>query len=117
MLKDEIHQDVLTFFDKIEGLRHRDKVSMLKLILEKYALLAQSECLLDQADLFKISGRAKQNMSVDKGQIHLGERRRKLNFEEMKLKCIVEAVVDTLNGKECFKRLPKFDIREDLYPE
>jgi len=117
MLKDEIDQDVLVFFDKIDGLGHRDKVEMLRLILKKYALLSQADCLLDKHDLLDISSKAKKNMSEDNGVVFLGERRSRLDYDEIRMKCIADAVISVLNHKECFKRLPKFDVREDLYPE
>jgi len=117
MLKDEIEQDVLTFFDKIEGLAYRDKLEMLRMVLSKYALLSKSDCMLEKADLFAISSHAKKNMAQDQSQVHLGERCHKLNFDEIRMMCITKAVVAVLNGKECFKRMPKFDIREDKYPE
>lgn len=117
MLEDEIEQDALVFFDKIEGLSYRDKVSMLKLILSKYALLSVSDCMLGRSDLLKISSMAKGNMAKDQATVHLGEKRTKLNFEEVRMMNITNAVISVLNGKDCFKRLPKFDKRTDEYQD
>jgi len=117
MLKNEIEQDALTFFDKIEGLAYRDKVEMLKLILQKYALLTKSDCMLGKSDLFHISSMAKKNMAQEQAVVHLGEKCHKLNFEEIRMFHITNAVISVLNTKECFKRLPKFDERRDEYPE
>ena len=117
MLKDEIEQDALSFFDKIEGLAHRDKIEILRLMLQKYALLSQADCMLDRGDLLSISSKAKSNMAQDQATVHLGEKCRKLNFEEVRMMNITNAVIAVLNGKECFKRMPKFDKRRDEYPE
>lgn len=113
-LKQQLEVDIERFFDNIENQNHSDKKRTLKDLFDKYLHLTTSEYVMDSFDLNDIVSHAKTLISNERVPIHLGFRRKKVDEDNLKHLCVVEATVMHLNSKGCLKRVATFDKREDI---
>jgi len=112
-VKDEIDTDIINFFKQIENQNTNDKQKTLKNLIDKYAHISQSDYMMDWYDLQSIVNCAKTLFSNKSFPMFLGDKRKRVNQNEQANLCVIEETVRHLNHKECFKKLPRFDFRED----
>lgn len=116
-LKQQIKNDIIKCLDNIDKQSQNDKIKTLTHLLDKYIHLSTSDYLMDNWDLSSIIGTAKQNYANDNVQIHLGKRKIKVQQQDVANLFVIEATISHLNKKDCLKKMPKFDKRENLLPE
>lgn len=116
-LKEQLNSDIIKFFDNIRNQTKNDQVETLKQLLDKYIHLNKSDYLMDSYDLNKILGSAKQNFSNNNMKIFLGERKVPVVQGDLPNLCVIEATIGHLNKIGCLKKIPKFDKRENQFPE
>lgn len=114
-LKKQLEVDVLRFFEQIDTQNSNDKVKTLRNLLDKYLHLNTSDYMMDDHDLRSIVSDAKARFARDNMPIFLGDHKRKVAPGDIPNLCVVEATIAHLNGKDCLKKLPKFDKREDKF--
>ncbi|HLD91643.1 MAG TPA: hypothetical protein VI911_11650 [Patescibacteria group bacterium] len=118
MLNDNIYQDVLETLKVMENQGHSDKVQTLTLLLEKYVHKNKATHLMNNKDLTTIVDDAKTLMAHETFPKFLqtsGRLKTQLDQEKQIQLCIVEATIGHLNRLECFKRLPKFDFKDNKF--
>lgn len=114
-LKDAIEVDILEFFDDIDVLGSNNRKEMLRTLLTKYARLSTEEILLDNSDLQIIVDNAKINMSHKVMPIFLGQLKKRVAESDQANLCVIESAIMYLNSKDCLKRSPKFDYRNNKF--
>ena len=116
-IKKQLEADINDFFEQIDNQNLNDQKETLRLLLKKYAHLSNAEYLMDSHDLSMIVGGAKTKLTSMKLPQFLaaGSVNRKITPDEISNVCIVEATISHLNKKDCLKRLPKFDYKEDRF--
>lgn len=112
-LKEQLDVDIYRFLDNIENQSENSKVETLRNLLEKYLHLNSCDFLMNEHDLNCIISDAKNKFANNKMPIHLGSKKRLVTQSELPNLCIIEATIGHLNKKDCLKKLPKFDKRED----
>jgi hypothetical protein len=112
-LKEQLDVDILRFLENIETQNHSDKIQTLRHLFDKYLHLNKAELLLDIHDLSTISNNAKNLFASQTMPVSIGSNKRLVNPADLPSLCIVEATISLLNKKDCLKRVPRFDKRED----
>ena len=112
-LRKELDVDIARFLEQIENQSHSGKRETLKILLEKYIHLNTCDYILDHDDLRSIIGQAKVLFSSKVFPCFLGSKKRKVSQNDQPNLCVIEATISLLNNKDCFKKLPKFDYREN----
>jgi hypothetical protein len=116
-LKKQLDTDILRFLENIRNQTENDQIQTLRHLFDKYIHLNTADYVMDSYDLQRIVSSAKQNFSTNNMKIFLGERKVPVTSGDLPNLCVIEATVDHLSRIGCLKRLPKFDKREDRFPE
>jgi len=112
-IKNELEVDIKRFFEQIETQDSNDKKETLRLLMDKYIHLSKSNYIMDNHDLNTIMSNAK-NLFVQKTfPAFLGKRKVQVSQGEQSNLCVIEATIGHLNKKDCLKRMPKFDYKEN----
>jgi len=112
-VKDTLDSDIINFFEHIDTQNINDKKKTLLQLIDKYIHLTKAEFLMDKHDLEVIISNAKTLMAQSTFPVNLGNSKRRVHENEQVALCLVESTVSHLNKKDCLKRLPKFDYRDD----
>ena len=114
-INDNLRQDIIDFFDNIEGMESNDQVKTLENLINKYAHLNSTTLLLDHRDLQRIIGMSKELMSNSnlKKSFRTSTGNRIVQYEEARILQIICATISFLNSKDCLKKIPKFNYKED----
>ncbi len=112
-LKEQLDVDILRFLENIETQNYSDKIQTLRHLFDKYIHLSQAELLLDAHDLTVIINDAKNIFASQTMPVHIGPTKRLVSPGDLPNLCVIEAAVAHLNRKDCLKKIPKFDKRED----
>ena len=116
-LEQQLNSDIIRFLENIRNQTENDKIKTLRQLFDKYIHLNKVEYLMDNYDLNAIIGSAKQSFANNNMKVFLGERKVPVNQGNLPNFCIIEATIGHLNKIGCLKRLPRFDKREDGFPE
>lgn len=111
-IKDDLDAEILAFFEQSANQTPEGKCKLLKLLIEKYVHLNTTECLLDKDDFERIKDHAHKfyiNSSFPK---RVGSKRREISSYEANVLSIIEGTISVLTGKDCFKKLAKFDYKD-----
>jgi hypothetical protein len=112
-LKDQLEVDILRFLENIEKQDQSDKIQTLRNLFDKYMHLNTSTYLMDAYDLSIIINDAKTIFSQKTMPVHIGSSKRLVYPADLPNYCVIESTIKFLNKKDCLKKLPKFDERED----
>lgn len=112
-IKEELEVDIKRFFEQIEKQNHNDRVETLRNLFNKYLHLSTSDYMMDYIDLNNIISHAKNSFSTKTFPVFLGDKKRKVDESYQANLCVIESAIAYLNDKECLKRIPKFDYKED----
>lgn len=112
-LKEQMEVDILRFLENIESQSQNSKLETLRNLFDKYIHLSTCDLMMDTHDLNSIINDAKSRFSNNKMPIHLGKNKRIVTQTELPNLCIIEATIGHLSKKDCLKKSPKFDKRED----
>lgn len=116
-IQDQLESDISAFFRNIEGQLPEARKKTLKLLIDKYAHLYSTTVVLDKHDFDMIKDHARQffvNSSFPKkigSTKNPGYTNKEISGGDINVLSIIEGTISVLNGKECLKRLPKFDYR------
>lgn len=116
-LKAQLNLDIINFLDNIENQTENDKIITLRQLFDKHIHLNSAEYMMDNYDLGRIIGSAKQIFSNNNMNIFLGDRKIKVQPADLPNLCVIEATISYLNKIGCLKKIPKFDKRENQFPE
>jgi hypothetical protein len=111
-LKQDLEADILQFFEQTEKLTVGDKRKALKILMEKYIHLSTADCLLDKHDFEMIKDHAHRFYINSAFPKKVGSNRREISSYEANALAIIEGTIQVLNGKDCLKKLAKFDYRD-----
>lgn len=111
-LQDQLEADIAAFFENIEKQLPEAKKRTLKLLIDKYAHLMSTPVLLDKHDFDMIKDHAHKFFVSSGFPKKLGSNRREISGGEANILSIIEGTITVLNGKDCLKKLPKFDYRD-----
>lgn len=114
-LKEQLDVDIKRFFEQIETQNFNDQKETLRNLFNKYIHLSKADHVMDYYDLNDIVSNAKGKFSRKTFPVFLGKKRRKVMDTEQANLCIIESVISHLNQKDCLKKLPKFDYKEDKF--
>lgn len=112
-LKEQLDVDILRFLENIENQSQNSKIQTLRDLFDKYLHLNSCDFIMDAHDLNCIISDAKNKFSTAKMPIHLGQNKRLVRQSELPNLCVIEATIGHLSKKDCLKKIPKFDKRED----
>lgn len=112
-LKDQLDVDILRFLENIETQNFSDKIQTLRQMFDKYIHLSKSEHMMDAHDLSIIINDAKNLFVTQPMPVHLGSTKRLVSAGDLPNLCLIEATISHLNKKDCLKKMPRFDKRED----
>lgn len=111
-ISDQLEADIHAFFENIENQLPESKRKTLKLLIDKYAHLLSTPVLLDKHDFDMVKSHA-QKFFVDTGfPKKVGSNRREISNSDANILSIIEGTITVLNGRECFRKMPKFDYRD-----
>lgn len=113
-LKEQLDVDILRFLENIETQNYSDKIQTLRHLLDKYIHLSKAELLLDAHDLSVIVNDAKTIFASQSVPVHIGATKRLVSPGDLPNLCVIEATITLLNKKDCLKKIPRFDKREDI---
>lgn len=108
----DIDADIHAFFDQIDGQTPEGKRKTLKLLIDKYAHLMSTPCLLDKHDFDMVKSHAHTFFVNSAFPKKVGSNRREISSYEANVLSIIEGTIAVLNGKDCLKKLAKFDYRD-----
>lgn len=113
-LEESVEQDIIRFFKDIENQIPQDQRRTLKLLLDKYIHLTQATELLRVHDFSNVVSKAQGYYKDFAFPKYVGSTRRPIGtyFEECTNLCMIEATIEILNGKGCFRKIPKFDYKK-----
>lgn len=111
-INDQLEADVAAFFDNIKGQLPESQRKTLKLLIDKYAHLYSTPVLLDKHDFDMVKSHAHRFLIDSAFPKKIGSNRREVGNYEANVLSVIEGTIMVLNGKECFKRLPRFDYRD-----
>lgn len=114
-IKQQVDVDIRRFFEQIDSQSSSDQIETLRNLLDKYIHLTTADYMLDYHDLNSIISSAKTTFANKTFPVFLGDKKRKVGQGEQANLCVIEAVFGHLNKKDCLKRLPKFDYKEDKF--
>jgi hypothetical protein len=112
-LKEQLEVDILRFLENIENQNTTDKIQTLRDLFDKYIHLSKSDYMMDAHDLTVIINDAKNRFVTQTMPVHLGATKRLVGAVDLPNLCLIEATVGHLNKKDCLKKMPRFDKRED----
>ncbi len=111
-LKDQLEEDIAAFFENIEGQLPESKKKTLRNLIDKYAHLFSTPILLDKHDFDMIKDHAHKFIINSAFPKKIGTNRREVHPSEANILAVIEGTIIVLNGKECLRKLPKFDYRD-----
>ena len=111
-INDQLEADISAFFENIEKQLPDSRKKTLKLLIDKYAHLLSTPVLLDRHDFDMIKDAGTKFYVNSAFPKKVGSKRREISSTEANVLAIVEGTISVLNGKECFRKLPKFDYRD-----
>lgn len=111
-IKDQLEADIHAFFENIEKQLPESKVKTLRLLIDKYAHLSSTPVLLDKNDFEMIKSNAHRFFVDSSFPKKVGSNKREIGSDEANVLSIIEGTITMLNGRECFRKLPKFDYRD-----
>lgn len=110
-IKEQLEEDVAAFFRNIEGqLPEAQKRTLLQLI-DKYAHLFSTPILLEKHDFEMIKDHARKFLIDSAFPKKVGFKGQEIHPSEANILSVIEGTIMVLNGKECFRKLPKFNYR------
>ena len=112
-IKEQLESDISAFFENIEKQSEQDRKKTLRILMDKYVHLYSTPVLLDKHDFDMIKSHAHSffvNSAFPKKVG--GKYNREISGTESTALSIIEGTIMVLNGKECFKKFPKFDYRD-----
>jgi len=112
-IKKQLDIDIDSFFHNIETQMISDQKKSLRDLFEKYLHLNTCDLVMDKSDLLSIVSKSKHLYANERMPIHVGKYKTQLDQEENRKICLIEATIMHLNSKECLKKTPKFDKRDD----
>lgn len=114
-IKEQLETDIIRFFEQIESQNVNDQRQTLRNLLGKYIHLSTTNYMMDSYDLTSIISSAKSAFSNKQAKLFLksGSNIRQVCQDELSNLFVIEATINYLNKIECFKKLPKFDYKED----
>ena len=111
-LKDQLESDVYTFFENIEKQDPEDRRKTLRALLEKYAHISTTPCVLNKHDFNMVKDVAHRFFVNSAFPKRICSNRSEVHSSEGNVLAIIEGTIAMLNHNDCFKRLPKFDYRD-----
>jgi hypothetical protein len=111
-LKQDLDADILAFFEQIEKQTDEGKRKSLKLFMEKYLHLTTTDCLLDKHDFEMVKDHAHRFYVNSAFPKKIGNNRREISSHEANVLAIIEGTIQVLNGRDCLKKIAKFDYRD-----
>lgn len=111
-VNDNLDSDISEFFENIEKQLPEARRKTLKLLIDKYAHLNSTPVLLDKHDFDMIKDAAHKFFVQSAFPKRVGSNRREIGNYESNILSIIEGTIQVLNGKDCLKKLPKFDYRD-----
>ena len=111
-IKEQLEMDIYAFFENIEKQTQEDKRKTLRLLLDKYLHLFSTPVVLDHYDFSMIKDHAHKFLINSAFPKKIGTNRKEVSHGESNILSVIEGTIMVLNGKECFKKLPKFDYRD-----
>lgn len=112
MLKDDLEQDIMRFFTEIEKMTVGDKKKTLINLFDKYLHLSTAGILFDKQDFDRIKGQATKLYLDRAWPKKFNNSYSDISTSEAPNACMIEATIGYLNGKDCLKKLPKFNYKE-----
>jgi hypothetical protein len=112
-LKDQIDVDIRRFLDNIESQSSLDKLTTLRQLFDKHLHLHTCDFLMGPHDLRNIISNAKSLFSTERVPIYLGDKKAKVNQNELPNLFMIEATIRYLAKNDCLKKIPRFDKQED----
>lgn len=111
-VNDNLDSDIYEFFENIEKQLPEARRRTLKLLIDKYAHLNSTPALLDKYDFDMIKDAAHKFFVSSAFPKKIGSNRREISGSDTNILSIIEGTIQVLNGKDCLKKLPKFDYRD-----
>ena len=111
-MKENLNSDILAFFRDIEKQTESDKILTLRLLMDKYIHLSQTDLLMDKFDFNEIIGLAKKEIVNKTLPVKIGNTNSLIIETEVPNLCVIEATISHLSKKGCLKKLPKFDYKK-----
>ena len=114
-LKNQLDVDIKRFLENIESQGQNARVESLRNLFKLHLHLNTCDLMLDKFDLQTIIGSAKTKFANEQIPIFLGTSKVKVDQNELPNLFVIEATISHLNKKDCLKKIPKFDKREDKF--
>ena len=111
-IKNDLESDILAFFEQTEKQTLEGKKKSLKMLIEKYVHLTTTDCLLDKHDFEMIKDHAHRFFINSAFPKKVGSNRREISSYEANVLSVIEGTITVLNGKDCLKKIAKFDYRD-----
>lgn len=111
-IKEQLEEDVAAFFRNIEGQLPESKKKTLMHLIDKYAHLFSAPILLTKHDFEMVKDHARRFLIDSAFPKKIGSNRQEVHPSEANILSIIEGTITVLNGKECLRKLPKFDYRD-----
>jgi hypothetical protein len=112
---EDIEKDVMDFYNEMDDMSRLEKIQKLRSLLEKYSRKSSSDHIMNISDLNDIVGYAKSIYAQKTFPAFLGYEKKKIEQHKQANLCVIESTIRYLNQKDCLKKMPKFDYREDKF--
>jgi len=114
-LKEQLEIDVLRFFENIENQDISGQRQTLRNLLDKYIHLTKTAYMMDAHDLREIISDAKSRFARESAVIYIksGSISKRVSQDELANFFVIESAISHLNKKDCLKRMPKFEKRDE----
>ena len=107
-LESDLDRDIRQFFQQTNEMRDEDKISSLKLLLDKYIHISRSDYLMDKYDFETIKQNAQNLLKEYKLPKQFQNSFGLISGNEAVALSIIEGTVQFLISRDCLKRSPKF---------
>lgn len=111
-LKDQLEVDIHLFFENIETQDPTSRAKTLRQLIDKYAHLSTAPCILDKYDFNAVKEAAHNFYTRSAFPKKIGSNRQEICAIEANVLAIIEGTITVLNGKDCLKKIAKFDYRD-----
>lgn len=111
-IKEQLEEDVSAFFENIEGQLPEARKRTLLNLIDKYAHLFSTPIMLTKYDFEMIKDHARKFLINSAFPKKIGSNRGEVHPSEANILSVIEGTITVLNGKECLRKLPKFDYRD-----
>ena len=112
-IEKDLEQDVGQFFQEIEKMLPEGKKKHLKILIDKYCHLLSTPIIFDKYDLDMIKDLALRQFIDKTARVYMGKNRREVTDRDIVTLRVVEATIGYLHSKDCLKKLPKFDYKNE----